>query len=67
MPLKAPDRANGAERPSAIRVLIADDASSSRELLRTILERCGYEVLEAENGEQVLEKAPGFEPDTCDP
>jgi CheY-like chemotaxis protein len=45
-----------------MRVLIADDAMSSRELLRTILERCGYEVLEAEDGEQVVEKAPGFEP-----
>jgi CheY-like chemotaxis protein len=52
----------GAERPSAIRVLIADDTLSSRELLRTILERCGYEVSEAEDGEQVLQKALGFEP-----
>ncbi len=62
MPSRLPDRAKGAERPSAIRVLIADDALSSRELLRTILERSGYEVLEAVNGEQVLEKAPEFEP-----
>jgi CheY-like chemotaxis protein len=52
----------GAERPSAIRVLIADDTLSSRELLRTILERCGYEVSEAEDGEQVLQKALGFAP-----
>jgi CheY-like chemotaxis protein len=62
VPTIVPDRAKGAERPSAIRVLIADDALGSRELLRTILERCGYEVLEAEDGEQVLQKAPGFEP-----
>jgi two-component system chemotaxis response regulator CheY len=34
----------------------------SRELLRTILEGCGYEVLEAEDGEEVLQKAPNFEP-----
>jgi CheY-like chemotaxis protein len=52
----------GAERPSAIRVLIADDTLSSRELLRTILERSGYEVSEAEDGEQVLQKALGFAP-----
>lgn len=62
MPRISLDRATGAERPSAVRVLIADDAIGSRELLRTILERCGFEVLEAEDGEQVLQKAPGFDP-----
>lgn len=30
--------------------------------MRTILERCGYEVLEAEDGEQVLQRALKFEP-----
>jgi CheY-like chemotaxis protein len=62
VPTRGPDRATGAERPSAIRILIADDTLSSRELLRTILERCGFDVLEAEDGEQVLQKAPGFDP-----
>lgn len=57
-----PDRSTGAERPSTIRILIADDTSSSRELLRSILESSGYEVDEAEDGEQVLERAVSFLP-----
>jgi CheY-like chemotaxis protein len=57
-----PDRSQGAERPSALRILIADDTLSSRELLRSILERSGYEVIEAEDGEQVLERAIAFTP-----
>ncbi len=52
----------GAERHSATRILIADDAVSSRELLRTILERQGYEVMEAEDGAQAVDKAPKFAP-----
>lgn len=44
------------------RVLIADDSVSGRELLKSILDGCGYEVIEAEDGEQVLEKASIFEP-----
>jgi CheY-like chemotaxis protein len=57
------NRSTSAERPSARRILIADDALSSRELLRTILERQGYEVLEAVNGEQAVDEAPDFSPD----
>jgi two-component system chemotaxis response regulator CheY len=48
---------------TAARILIADDDPSSRELLRSILEGCGYEVVEAEDGVQVMEKAPHFAPD----
>ena len=44
------------------RILIADDVPSHRELLRTILEVSGYEVDEAEDGEQVVARAPGFSP-----
>lgn len=56
------DRSKGADRPLEIRILIADDTLSGRELLRSILESSGYEVVEAEDGEQVLERATAFEP-----
>jgi CheY-like chemotaxis protein len=39
------------------RILIADDRASSRELLRLVLVRAGYEVIEAEDGRQAVEKA----------
>lgn len=39
------------------RILIADDRASSRELLRLLLERAGYEVLEAEDGVEAVERA----------
>jgi CheY-like chemotaxis protein len=41
------------------KVLVADDKASSRELVRTVLERCGYEVIEAANGAEAVEL--GFE------
>ncbi|MGC2497880.1 MAG: response regulator [Acidobacteriaceae bacterium] len=44
-------------------ILIADDRASSRELLRTVLQRAGYEVLEAEDGEQALAQARSGHPD----
>lgn len=44
-------------------ILIADDRSSSRELLRTVLERVGYEVIEAEDGEQAVSQARAAHPD----
>lgn len=44
------------------RILIADDSASSRDLLRAILEASQYEVSEAEDGEQALEKAIPFNP-----
>ncbi|HEY6447154.1 MAG TPA: response regulator [Acidobacteriaceae bacterium] len=44
-------------------ILIADDRPSSRELLRTVLERAGYEVVEAEDGEAALEQAHTHHPD----
>ncbi len=62
MTLKIPERAEGATWPSARRILIADDAVSGRELLRTILERSGYEVTEASDGAEVLEKVKDFLP-----
>jgi CheY-like chemotaxis protein len=47
----------------AARVLIADDDPSSRELLRSILESSGYEVVAAEDGVQAMERAADFAPD----
>lgn len=48
--------------PELHRVLIADDAASSRDLLRSILEASGYIVAEADDGEQVLEIIESFNP-----
>jgi two-component system cell cycle response regulator DivK len=45
------------------KILIADDKATSRELLRTVLERQGYEVMEAADGEEALQKALAEVPD----
>jgi two-component system sensor histidine kinase/response regulator len=45
------------------RILIADDAASARDLVRAILGRSGYELFEAEDGEQALESATRLQPD----
>jgi two-component system cell cycle response regulator DivK len=44
-------------------ILIADDRPGSRELLRLVLERAGYEVLEAEDGNRALEQVRAARPD----
>jgi len=43
-------------------ILIADDRSSSRELLRAILEQANYVVVEAVDGEQALLMASEINP-----
>lgn len=48
--------------PGKSLILIADDRPSSRELLRTVLERAGYDVIEAEDGEQAVARAHGSHP-----
>jgi CheY-like chemotaxis protein len=45
------------------RILIAEDKSTSRELLRTVLENQGYSVTEAADGEEALQKARKEIPD----
>lgn len=45
------------------KVLVADDKATSRELVRTVLEACGYEVFEAPDGEAALEQAHAISPD----
>lgn len=45
------------------KILVADDKESSRELVRTVLEHCGYEVIEAADGVEALEKAWASHPE----
>ncbi len=45
------------------RVLVADDMPHGRELMRTVLERCGYHVLEASNGIEALQRIQDGHPD----
>jgi two-component system, cell cycle response regulator DivK len=45
------------------KILIADDKATSRELLRTVLERQGYAITEAADGEEALKKALAEPPD----
>jgi CheY-like chemotaxis protein len=45
------------------RILIADDRPSSRELLGLVLERAGYEVIQAENGEEAVDQVRSQNPD----
>ncbi len=49
--------------PGKSLILIADDRPTSRELLRLVLERAGYEVLEAEDGQQAVDRARSGNPD----
>lgn len=44
-------------------ILIVEDKPTSRELLRTVLEQQGYEVVEAENGEEALARLREHVPD----
>lgn len=41
------------------RILVAEDRPASLELIRTVLESAGYEVIEALDGQEALEKATG--------
>ena len=45
------------------KILIAEDRPSSRELIRTVLEGCGYSVAEAVDGRQAVEVARRENPD----
>ena len=49
--------------PGKQTVLVVDDRGVDRLLLRKLLERCGYTVLEAADGEEGLEMARFYEPD----
>ena len=45
------------------KILIADDSLTNRRLLRVILKKEGYELIEAEDGEVAIEKALQEKPD----
>jgi CheY-like chemotaxis protein len=45
------------------KVLIADDKATSRELIRLVLESCGYEITEASDGIEALRFARQVSPD----
>lgn len=55
--------AAGANIPEMKQILIVEDKPTSRELLRTVLEQQGYEVVEAEDGEQALLRIREHVPD----
>jgi CheY-like chemotaxis protein len=44
-------------------VLVADDKATSRELVRTVLEKSGYTVVEASDGIEALRSARASKPD----
>ena len=44
------------------KILVADDKASSRELIRTVLEHAGYEVIEAVDGIEALDMARLYNP-----
>jgi class 3 adenylate cyclase len=50
-------------KPGLGSVLVVDDEEQNRTLLRDPLEACGYEVTEAENGMQALQKVAEHPPD----
>ncbi len=45
------------------KILVADDIETSRELIRTVLETSGYEVIEASDGLEALQYARQIHPD----
>jgi two-component system cell cycle response regulator DivK len=45
------------------RILVVEDHRDSREILRIQFEHLGYEVIEAKNGEEAIEKALAENPD----
>ena len=45
------------------KILVVEDNLPNRELIREILESCGHEVIEAEDGQQALERLKETKPD----
>jgi CheY-like chemotaxis protein len=45
------------------KVLVADDKETGRELVRTVLEKTGFEVFEASDGEAAVAEARRVKPD----
>jgi two-component system cell cycle response regulator DivK len=51
------------EKGPSKRILIVDDNQDSRELVVKVLKNKGYEMIEATDGEEAIEKAVGERPD----
>src|SRR4030067_959322 len=49
--------------PKAARILVVDDAATIREVIRRYLERDGFEVMEAADGDTALDVVEEVEPD----
>jgi CheY-like chemotaxis protein len=63
-PRKEPSRRKiSGSRPRAVRVLVVEDEQPQREYLVSELERTGFIVLEASNGNDALELVRRFAPD----
>jgi diguanylate cyclase (GGDEF)-like protein len=57
-----PDAASGAGSSGAMRVLVVDDDNSMRTLLKALLANAGYEVYEANDGQQGFDRALEVQP-----
>lgn len=62
VPAFSGDRARNGARTSAL-ILLAEDHFDSREALRALLEAHGYEVIEAVNGREAVDRAQAEQPD----
>ena len=49
--------------PGMKTILIADDKASGRDLFKTVLEGCGYRIVEAADGREALQQARECHPD----
>ncbi len=45
------------------RILVVEDQEDNRQILRDLLGNAGYEIIEAEDGEQALAQAAKHRPD----
>ena len=55
----------GTDAPASRRVLIVEDNPDGREMLRLLLELYGYQVEEAADGRQAVEKALAWRPEVA--
>ena len=63
MPRKTRSKTARPPTPARPRVLVAEDHEDTRQLLRLLLERGGFDVLEAADGEEAVRLAESARPD----
>jgi two-component system, cell cycle sensor histidine kinase and response regulator CckA len=62
LPLKVPGNEKVSPAANAnTTILFADDDGSFRELVAHLLHKCGYHVIDAQDGQEALQKASEFE------